>query len=86
MQITVLEDIIKVQPKGLITIPKKMRDSIGMVDRGLIRLRADRGKITIEPVRTLPYPVRHYTDEELKEFVAFDEEQGKKLRRQKIIK
>lgn len=86
MQTIPLEDIIKIQAKGLITIPKKMRDTIGVVERSLVRLRADQGKITIEPVRTLPYPVRSYTDKELAEFIAFDEEQGKELRRLKIIK
>lgn len=86
MQTLPIEDIIKVQLKGLLMIPKKMRDSVGVVERGFVRIRADQGKITIEPVRTLPYPVRSYTDKELAEFIAFDEEQGKELRRLKIIK
>lgn len=86
MQQVPLEDIIKIQAKGLITIPKKMRDTIGVVERSLVRLRADQGKITIEPVRTLPYPVRSYTDEEIDEFFALDEAEGKELRRQGIIK
>ena len=86
MQTTPFEDIVKLQPKGLITIPKKIRDSVGIAERGLLRIRADRGKITIEPVRTLPYPVRSYTDKELAEFIALDEKEGKELRRLKIIK
>lgn len=86
MQTLPIEDIIKMQPKGLITIPKKMRDSIGVSSRSLIRLRSDKGKITIEPVRTLPYPVRSYTDEEIDEFFTLDEAEGKKLRKLGIIK
>ncbi|MEK7592740.1 MAG: AbrB/MazE/SpoVT family DNA-binding domain-containing protein [Patescibacteria group bacterium] len=86
MQTIPIEDIIMSQPKGVITLPKKIRDSVGIVERGLLRVRADGGKITIEPVRTLPYPVRTYTDKELAEFLALDQEEGKKLRRLKIIK
>lgn len=86
MQTLPLEDIIKVQLKGLLMIPKKMRDSVGVVERGLVHIRADQGKITIEPVRTLPYPVRSYTDAEIDEFFALDEAEGKELRRQGIIK
>lgn len=86
MQTIPMEDIIKMQPKGLITIPKKLRKSVGLTERSLLRIKADNGKITLEPVRTLPYPVRSYTDEELVEFVAFDEEQGNELRRKGIIK
>lgn len=86
MQTIPIEDIIMSQPKGVITLPKKMRDSVGIVARGPLRIRADGYKITIEPIRTLPYPVRSYTDTELSEFIALDHEEGKKLRRLKIIK
>lgn len=86
MQTIPLEDIIKSQPKGVITIPKKIRDSVGIVERGLLRVRADGMKITIEPIRTVSYPVRHYTDKEIDEFFAFDEEQTRALRKKGIIK
>lgn len=86
MQVLPLEDIIKIQPKGLITIPKKMRESIGISERGLMRIKADNGKITIEPIRTLPYPVRSYTDAEIDDFFALDETESKKLRRFKKLK
>ena len=79
------EDIIKIQPKWLITIPKKARQGMGFEENGLARLKKERGRIYIEPVRTLPYPVRTYTKEELEEFIRFDEEQGRELRRLKII-
>lgn len=86
MQTFPIEEIASMQPKGVLTIPKKIRDAMGIVGRGLVRIRADAGKLTIVPLRTLPYPVRSYTDKELAEFIAFDEEQGKELRRLKIIK
>lgn len=86
MQTFPIEEIASVQPKGVLTIPKKIRDAMGIVDRGLVRMRADAGKLTIEPLRTLPYPVRSYTDAEIDEFFALDEAEGKQLRRLGIIK
>lgn len=66
------EEIVKFQPKGLLTIPKKYRLSLGFEERGLARIKTEKGKLIIEPVRTLPYPVRTYTDAEIEEFLALD--------------
>jgi AbrB family looped-hinge helix DNA binding protein len=72
MQTVTLEDIIKMQPKGLVTIPKKIREMVGIAENDLVRVRTDRGRLALEPIRMLPYPVRSYTDRELKEFVDLD--------------
>lgn len=85
MQLLPLEDIIKMQPKGLVTIPKKFRESIGIAENDLVRVRTDRGRLTIEPVRTLPYPVRSYTDSEVREFIELDKKESKELRKKKIL-
>lgn len=55
MQQTPLEAIVRMQPKGLITIPKIMRGALGLKEGMYFRLTADHGRITIEPVRMLPY-------------------------------
>ena len=86
MQQSIYDEIIKIQPKGVITIPKKIRDSLGLSDNDVIRIKREKGKITIEPIRTLPYPVRSYTDRELDEFFAEDELETKELRKLKLIK
>lgn len=86
MQQSVTDELIKIQPKGVITIPKKFRDSLGIADNDIIRIKNDRGKITIEPVRTLPYPVRSYTDKEIEEFLELDKTETKELRKLKLIK
>jgi AbrB family looped-hinge helix DNA binding protein len=72
MQTVTLEDIIKMQPKGLVTIPKKLRDMVGISENDFVRVRTDRGRLVLEPIRMLPYPVRSYTDTELKEFIDLD--------------
>ena len=86
MQIQPIEDIIMIQPKGLMTIPKRIRKALNLEPKTIARVRMERGKMTVEPLRTLPYQVRSYTDEELKEFLALDKAEGEELRRKGIIK
>lgn len=83
MQLLPLEDIIKMQSKGLVTIPKKLRERVGIGENDLIRVRTDRGRLTIEPVRTLAYPVRSYTDADVREFIELDKEESKELHARK---
>lgn len=70
-----MEQIIQFQPKGLITVPKKLREAVGLGERALARIKEEKGRLIIEPVRTLPYSVRGYTDQEIKEFVKLDREE-----------
>lgn len=46
----VLEKIIKMQPKGLITIPKKIRQGVGLKEGGYIRITNDGSRLFVEPV------------------------------------
>lgn len=55
MQQPPLEAIVRMQPKGVITIPKKIRDAAGLKEGMYLRLTADRQRITIEPVHIVPY-------------------------------
>lgn len=81
-----IEEIVKIQPKGLMTLPKKVRERLGLTPNTFVRIRENKGTLIIEPVRTLPYPVRSYTDNELAEFIALDKEQGKHVRKLKSYK
>ena len=84
MQQLPLEEIVKIQPKGLITIPKKFRTGL-FEENGLARVRKEKGRLILEPVRTLPYPVRSYTKEDIKEFVALDAYETKKLKAKGLL-
>lgn len=79
------EDIIKVLPKGLITIPKKFRDDLGFEENGLAQVKSQKGKLIISPLRTLPYRVRSYTDKEIDQFFAFDDKESKALRKKGLL-
>ncbi len=85
MQTLLFEEIVKLQPKGLFTIPKKFRKALSLSGSDLIRVRNVKGRLILEPVRTLPYPVRSYTDTELDDFLALDKEESKKLRKKGLL-
>lgn len=85
MQNIVFEDIIKVQPRGNLTIPKKLRKSIGIDKNSLVRVIRDKGRLIIEPVRALPYPVRSYKDKEIDEFVKLDAKETRKLKSKGLL-
>ena len=84
MQQVIQEEIVKVQPKGLITLPKRLRQGI-LEENSLARVRKEKGRLIIEPVRTLPYPVRGYTDQEVQEFVALDAKESKELKKKGLV-
>ena len=85
MPLITYEEIAKLQPKGLLTIPKKFREGLGFTENNLVRLKADRGRLIVEPVKTLPYPVRTYTDRNLEEFFALDDEESKQLKAKGLL-
>jgi len=85
MQNIIYEDIVKVQPRGNLTIPKKLRKSVGIEKNSLVRIVKDKGRLIIEPVRAIPYPVRSYTDKEIEEFVKLDAKETKKLKSKGLL-
>ena len=80
------EELVKIQPKGLLTIPKKLREEVGFTEGAFARVKGEKGRLIIEPVRTLPYQVRSYSDSDLKEFFAEDERETKLLKKKGLLK
>ncbi len=85
MQTATAEEIVRILPKGIMTIPKKMRTSVGLAENGLARVREEKGRLIIEPIYTLPYPVRQYTDKEIEEFFALDDKETNRLKRRGLL-
>ena len=77
--------IVKIQPKGLLTIPIKFRKALSLEENNLVRAEIDKGRLIIEPLRTLPYPVRSYTEKELKNFLKKDLKDSKELKKKGLI-
>ncbi len=40
---------IKLQQRGLLTLPKKLRDSLGLEEGQILRVKSESGKIILEP-------------------------------------
>lgn len=80
------EELIRLQPKGLMTIPKKFREALDLREKSFIRIKKEPTRLIIEPVRILSYPVRSYTNEELKTFFELDERESKSLQKKKLLK
>lgn len=79
------EEIVRLQQKGLVTIPKKFRVQLNIEENDLLRLKNEKGRIVLEPVRTLPYPVRSYSIKEIDEFIALDARETRALKKKKIL-
>ena len=84
-QVGTYEQMIRVQNKGLVTIPKSMRDSIGLNVNDLIRVKEKMGRIILEPVRVLPYQARSYTNSDLDSFFELDEKESKVLQKKNLL-
>lgn len=85
MQQLTQEEIIKLQPRGVLTIPKKFRQDIGFKESSFVKIKKKKWQLVIEPVRILPYPVRSYKQKELKEFFKLDEKETKKLKKKGLL-
>lgn len=55
MQTLPVEAIVRMQLKGVITIPKKIRDAVGLKEGVYLRMVIDGRRIILEPIRIVPY-------------------------------
>lgn len=85
MQQFIQEEIIKVQSRGLVTLPKNLRQKLGLGKDSLVRVKEEKGRLVIEPVRILPYTVRSYTEDEVKGFIGLDKQETKALREKGLL-
>ena len=84
MQTVLYEEIIKLQPRGVFTLPKKLREGL-FDENGLAKITRSGRKLVIEPIRTLSYSVRSYTDKEVQSFFDLDEKETKYLKEKDFI-
>lgn len=67
--------IVKIQPRGVITIPRRFRDK-NFSENSFVKVKKTGGKLTLEPVTMVEYPVRRYTDKEVDEFFEMDKKES----------
>ena len=68
------EEWLKVLGKGMITLPKKWRDDMGIEDGGIVKAKKEGDKVVIEaqPQRKPVAPYRVYTTAEINDFLKED--------------
>lgn len=54
MQTQIQEEIIKILPKGIMTIPKKFREKLGFGENSWVRVKEEKGRLILERVYFLP--------------------------------
>lgn len=62
---------IKILPKGLITIPKKIREKLGLKEGDVAQVKVLKNTMIIKPRESVKY--RLFTNEEIKQWVKDDE-------------
>lgn len=79
------QEIVQIQSRGLITIPRYFRNG-EFEEKSFLRMRKLNGKLILEPVQIIGYPVRKYLSSEVDEFFALDDRESVKLKKIGILK
>lgn len=66
------EEWLKILGKGMVTLPKKWRDELGIENGDMVKAKKEGNKVIIEPRDTQNAPYRIYTDAEIDEFLKED--------------
>lgn len=62
---------VNILTKGIITIPKKMREQVGIKEGDVAKVRVENNKIIIEPREENEY--RTFTDKQIRKWLKEDE-------------
>lgn len=66
------ETWLKILGKGMVTLPKKWRDELGIEQGAIVKAKREGNKVIIEPATNQNVPYRIYTKEEIKQFLKDD--------------
>lgn len=67
------DEWVKILTKGIMTIPKKMREQLGIKDGDIAKIRVDGRKIIIEPKDDVSFEeVRQFSQKEIVEWIKSD--------------
>lgn len=66
------EEWLKILGKGMVTLPKKWRDELGISSGDIVRAKKEGNRVVIEPQKTKLAPYRVYSDNEIDEFIKDD--------------
>ena len=78
-RIQVQEEWLKVLGKGMVTIPKKWRDDLGISKGNVLKAKKQGNSVVLETAAA-GVPYRIYTDKEIDEFLRLDRLKKRKTR------
>jgi len=71
-QPVIQEEWLKVLGKGMVTLPKKWRDELGIENGAMVKAKKQGGVVIIEPLKKKSVPYRIYTKKEVEQFLEED--------------
>lgn len=77
------EEWLKILGKGMVTLPKKWREEMGLEAGNVVKAKKQGNTVVIEGPQTSKAPYRTYTDSEIEDFLQEDrlpEDLAKKVR------
>ena len=66
------DEWLRVLGKGMITLPKKWRDDLGISEGDIVRAKKNGKQMVIETAKAITAPYRIYSDTEIDKFVEDD--------------
>ena len=77
------EEWVKILGKGMVTIPKKFRDDLGMREGEVARIRKVGNRLVVESRDAVTYEI--YTDREFREMMLADKLSAKLARKARAL-
>ncbi len=66
------QEWLKILGKGMVTLPKKWRDELGIASGDIVKAKKDGNRVVIEPQKSKLAPYRVYNDREIDKFLKDD--------------
>lgn len=66
------EEWLKVLGKGMVTLPKKWREEMNLLEGDIVKAKKMGNKVTIEPPNSQNAPYRIYSSSEINQFLQED--------------
>lgn len=67
------EEWLKVLGKGMVTLPKKWREEMGLEEGDIVKAKKQGNKVVIEPQQSQSVPYRVFSRAEIDEFLKEDD-------------
>lgn len=78
------QEWLKVLGKGMVTLPKKWRDEMGITNGDIVQAKKDGNKVIIEGIQKKTAPYRIYSTTEINEFLKEDKLSEKLAKKVKL--